>query len=142
MTPDEARSAVYSRFLDQWDDRTVVALEGREDDNSEPGPDVRWVRLSVRNLGGGQLTLGPTGGRKYRREASAFVQVFTPSSKGMGPGATLAHEARAILEGTTITVGTERVEFYDGTIREIPLGAGEKSLQVNVEVRFSYDETK
>lgn len=142
MTPDQARSAVYARFLDDWGTTTLVALEGRDSDVAEPGPGVSWVRVTFRNLGGGQLTLGPSGGRKYRRLASALVQVFTPASSGMGPGATLAHQARAIFEGKAIPVGSENVEFNDGAVREVPLERGEKSIQTNVEVSCTYDETK
>ena len=137
MTPDEARSAVYKRFKTQWADRTVLHREG-EAGFSEPPPGTAWVRLSFRNFGGGQRSLGPVGGRKYRRSASVFVQAFTPAVAGVGAGATLAHEARAILEG----VDVDGVAFDDGIITELPLGEGEKSYQTNVEVRATYDETK
>jgi hypothetical protein len=142
MTPDQARSAVYKEFALQWADRTVLHRDG-EAGFVEPNPGIAWVRLSFRNLGGGQLTLGPALGRKYRRTASAFVQVFTPPVQGVGVGATLAHDARAILEGVAIlAVGTERVEFNDGVVTESPFSEGEKFRQTNVEVRCSYDETK
>lgn len=137
MTPDQARAAVYKEFKTQWADRTVLHREG-EADFSEPPPGTVWARLSFRNLGGGQLTLGPLGGRKYRRLASAFVQVFSPVSLGLGVGATRAQEARAILEGRTV----DGVAFNDGTITEIPLDEGEKNYQTNVEVACTYDEDK
>jgi hypothetical protein len=136
VTPDEAREAVYAAFLTQWADQTPVALEGRKFDEPEPG--VSWVRLAFRNYGGGQHTLGPSAGRIFRRTGAALVQVFTPASKGMGPGATLAQAARAIFEGRTVGA----VQFNDGQVREIPLQGEEKSLQTNVEVRGTYDETK
>ena len=143
MTPDQARAAVYDEFLTQWADETPVILEGQAGPQAaEPEPGVKWVRVAFRNLGGGQLTLGASGGRKYRRDAAALVQVFVPSVAGTGPGATLAHAARAIFEGKAITVGSERVEFNDGRITEVPLSGGERSLQTNVEVRCTYDETK
>lgn len=136
MTPDAARKAVYDEFLSSWGATTPVTLEGELE--SEPGPGRPWARLSFRNLDGGQVTLGPSGGRVYRRVAAAFVQVFTPAARGMQAGATLAQQARAIFEGKRIG----EVEFNDGTVTEIPLAGGEKSLQTNVEVRCSYDEIK
>jgi len=137
VTPDEARAAVYVEFTSQWAGRTVLHRDG-EAGFSEPGPGTPWARLSFRNYGGGQLSLGPSGGRKYRRIGAAFVQVFTPAAQGTGVGATLAHEARAILEGRSIS----GVDFNDGIITETPLDAGEKNRQTNVEVRCTYDETK
>lgn len=144
MTPDEARASAYAAFLDEWGSTTLVQLEGR--DFSVPPPGTRWVRVSFRNYGGGQHTLGPpagsaeapAGGRIFRRVGAVLVQVFTPSSEGLGIGATLAHAARAIFEGRRVG----GVDFYDGQIRESPLGRGERSYQTNVEVRCSYDETK
>jgi hypothetical protein len=138
VTPDEARRAIYDEFLDQWD-QGVAALELEGEPFKEPGPGASWARLSFRQLGGGQLTLGPTGSRKYRRRAGAFVQVFVPATQGgMRLGASLAHDARAILEGRRVS----GVEFDDGQVSEIPLRRGEKSRQFNVEVRCTYDETK
>lgn len=137
MTPDEARSVVYIEFAAQWADRTPLHRDG-EAGFEQPPTGITWARLSFRNYGGGQLTLGPTGGRKYRRLGAAFVQVFAPAVKGIGVGATLAHEARAILEGRSIN----GVEFNDGIVTESPFAEGEKYRQTNVEVRCTYDETK
>lgn len=135
-TIDEARAAIYEEFLDQWGTTTPLALEGRA--FSEPPPGVSWARLSMRNLGGGQSTLGDAGARIFRREASVFVQVFTPVNAGMAEGATLAQSARAILEARRIG----GVELYDGVVNERPLAPGDKNAQINVEVRCTYDETK
>lgn len=137
MTPDQARAAIYTEFADQWAARTVLHREG-ELGFSEPAQGIPWARLSVRHTGGGQLTLGPLGGRKYRRRGLAIVQIFSPLASGMSVGATRAHEARAILEGRTV----DGVCFDDGVIQELPLGEGERSYQTNVEIEFTYDEDK
>lgn len=137
MTPDEARSAVYVEFAVQWADRTPLHRDG-EAGFVEPAPGTAWARLSFRNLAGGQTTMSPLGSRKYTRAAAAFVQVFTPAAAGVGIGATLAHEARAILEGRNVGA----VNFTDGTITESPFAEGEKSRQTNVEVRCTYPEDK
>ena len=137
MTPDEARAAAYTQFLTEWGTTSAVRLEGREE-AGEPAPGTTWVRLSFRNYGGGQQTLGPVGGRKYRRVGAALIQVFTPITAGPGLGATLAHAARAIFESRRFG----DLVFNNGTITEIPLQRGEKNHQTNVEVRCTYDEEK
>lgn len=138
MTPDQAASAIYAEFLAQWGTSTRVVLDG-QGDQTEPGPGVEWVRVSFRDYAGGQHTLGPIGSRKYRRLGAAWVQTFVPVERGRGRGTTLAHAARAILEGRTL--GLE-LSTYDGVVTQVPLPRGEKSYQTNVEVRVAYDETK
>jgi len=138
VTPFEVLDEVYRRFKAEWDaDDAAVLLEG--DGKPEPGPGSPWVRVSFRDYGGGQHTLGPEGARIYQRTGAAFVQVFTPSVQGPGLGATLAHRARAIFEGRRL--GPE-LTFLDGRVSEAPLSSGDRSYQTNVEVRCTYDETK
>lgn len=137
MTPVEFVEAVYQRFRTQWGATTQVHYDGHA--FTEPGPDVEWVRVSVQNLGGGQSTLGQTGGRKFERSASIFVQVFTPVTAGVGRGASLAQTARAIFEGTRLD---PEAWCFDGVLDEQPVRNTDKSRQVNVEISSAYLETK
>jgi hypothetical protein len=137
VTPDQARSAAYAQFLTDWAGRTLVQLEGREGTN-QPVLGQPWVRVAFRHLGGGQYTMGDQNQRVFRRVASVFVQVFTPSVTGMGSGATLAQAARAIFEGRRVSA----IDFNDGQVTELPLSSGDREYQTNVEVRGTYDETK
>ncbi len=133
-TIDQARTAVYDRFVAQWANRTPFTFENEKWE--EPKPDVDWVRVSVRNTGGGQETLGPKTQRKYRRRGSIFVQVFTPVAKGMKAGAGHAQAARAIFEGESFT----GIDANNGVIRES--GSDGKFYQTLVEVFFDYTEIK
>lgn len=138
MTPAELVEAVYQRFHTQWGATTpFVHYEGHPFE--EPGPDVEWARVSVRNTGGGQATLGMLGGRKYDRDVSVFVQVFTPVTGGVARGAILAQAARVIFEGVRLD---PEAWFFDGFIEEQPVRDGDKSRQTNVEVFGVYLETK
>lgn len=137
MTPDEYVEAVYQRFNSNWTGTTVVHYEGHP--FTEPAPDVEWARISVRNTGGGQSTLGQEGNRKYDRDVSVFIQVFTPVTAGVARGAILAQAARGIFEGVRLD---PEAWFNDGVIEEQPVRDGSKSRQVNVEVFGVYLETK
>lgn len=137
MTPDALREAVYQRFRANWSGTSQVHYEGMAFE--EPGTDVEWVRISVKNTGGGQTSLGVVGNRKYERDFSVFVQVFVPVIKGMERGAIHAQDARAIFEGVRLD---PEAWLFDGTISELPVRNGEKSRQINVEVFGNYLETK
>lgn len=133
-TLNEAREAVYDHFVTQWGTRTPYQLEGHV--FSEPDPPVEWARLSVRNLAGGQETLGPVGGREYLRQARAVLQVFTPADTGFTGSDGHAHFFRSIFEG----VPHATLDFLDGRTREGP-SDGKYSQQI-AEVDFTYYERK
>lgn len=137
MTPSELVEAVYQRFNSNWSATAFVHYEGHP--FTEPSVDTEWVRVSVRNTGSAQATLGAVGTRKYDREFSVFVQVFTPVVAGVARAATLAQTARAIYEGVRLD---DEAWMYAGEITELPVRDGYKSRQTNVEVFGIYLETK
>ena len=132
-TINEARQAIYARFISQWGTQTEFTFDNEP--FTEPVSDP-WVRLAVRNTDGGQETLGQSGNRRYTRDASIFVQVFTLIDTGTQEADTLARIARNIFEGERFS----GVFANDGTIREI--GPDGKWYQTNVEIAFFYDEIK
>lgn len=136
MTPDEACAALYAEFLDQWAARTPLELEGEP--FKTPAPGTTWARLSFRGLGGGQHTMGDESARIFRRRAAAVVNVFTPATAGMKTARTLAHAARAILEGRRV----EGLDFLSGQVTETPLDKSQRNRQIDVVVECTYDETK
>jgi len=137
MTPDGLRTAAYEQFYANWSGTSVVHYEGHP--FTEPGPDVEWARISVRNTGGGQTSIGPVGNRKYERDFSVFVQVFVPVTGGMKSGSELAQQARAIFEGVRLD---PEAYLNNGLITEQPIREGDKSRQINVEVLGKYLEAK
>lgn len=136
-TLTEAREAVYKKFVDTWGTRTVFQLENELFE--EPGPDTAWVRVSVNHLDqGGQETLGPKGSRKYRRLASAFVQIFTPVNAGMQAADGHIEVVKTMFEGESF----DGLDFNDTLVREN--GPTEDRLwnQVTTESQFAYEEVK
>ena len=138
VTLPEARERVYQRWVDNVPTALTDAWTFENEDFDEPAEDTSWARVSVRDLGGGQNTLGPIGGRKFRRTAAVAIQVFTPRGSGMGTGDSLAHTVRGIFEGVSFS----GLDFNNGVVSEIPPDDDDKFVQHNVVVSFDYDETK
>jgi hypothetical protein len=141
-TINEAREAVYQAFDATWANRTPRQLEGIP--FSEPGPDVSWIRVVVRNIGGTTETMGDLNNKKHRRNALVIMSIFTPADQGMKTGDEHAKFALDIFESRNITVpgDPERLDFIAGVVREIPLDEDAKSRQINVEVPFDFTEIK
>lgn len=132
-TINEARETVYERVRDLWTD-TVFTFEGDEFKEPESDP---WLRVSVRQRGGGQSTLGGVGNRRFRREASVHGQVFVPLQEGLKQNDTLAKTFNDLFEGVPRISG---LEFGNGGVSEI--GPSGNKQQYNVEIEFSYQERK
>lgn len=109
----DVREAVYARFDTLWTSTPFVF--DNVDTNLDEGESA-WARLVVRELGGGQDTLGVSGNRKYRRVFSIFLQIFTPTNDGMKQAGQLAEEARSIFEG----VSFGDLDMNDVSIRDLP----------------------
>lgn len=135
-TLNQAREAVEQRFVTQWANRTLFAFEN-EDFKTPEDPQKDWVRVVVRNIGGGAETIGPIGGRKYRRKALTFVQIFTPVNRGLKIPDGHAQAARAIFEG----VSFNGLDFDDSFATELGSRDG-KWNQMNFEARFAYEEVR
>ncbi len=132
-TLNEAREAVYSRFVAQWGTTTPVVFD--DEDLEEPA-DLPWVRLAVRSMSRGQETLGRVGNRKFRSAARVFVQVYTRTNTGVKQGDTLATQAKDIFEATSFS----GLDFNDGVVRET--GPDGKWYQHVAEIVFDYEEIK
>lgn len=133
-TINEVREAIYSRFNTQWGTRTAFTFDNeRFDSEKQTDP---WVRLSVRHVGGGQDTLGPPGGRKYRRKGQVFLQIFTAVDEGLSVADGHAQFAKPIFEGVSFS----GVDFMDFRVREV--GPDGKWFQTLVEWDFDYDEIR
>ena len=141
-TFDEAREACYQEFNTVWADRTPSQLEGVP--FTEPGPDVEWARIVVRNFSGTTETLGDPGNKKHRRNGSVIMTIFTPADQGMKSGAVHAQFALDIFESKNITVpsSTERLDFTAGDTRELPLDEDDKSRMTEVEIPFDFTQTR
>lgn len=133
-TIDQARAAVQTRWIQQWGNTTPYVFENEA--GKEPSTAVPWVRVSFRNLGGTQHSLGGIGNRVWQRDARVFIQVMAPANKGMQGGADIAQQARAVFEGERLG----ELICYEGNVRETkPDGKWYVTL---IEIRAQYYEKK
>jgi len=132
-TENEAREAVYKRFVDNWGGASPYVFEN-EKFQADPAAD--WVRLSFRNTNSNQGTLGATGNKRYERDASIFLQIFTLVNTGTKNIDTLVRTFRSIFEGTRFSgVAVNNVVSREGK-------EDGKFKQTTVEAFSQYFETK
>jgi len=132
LTLPGAREAVHLKFKTDWGTRTPYVFEN--EDYAEPS--VSWVRVTVRSLGGGQETLGPVLGRKYRRSARVVVQIFTPVNQGKAESDGHVAAVVAIFEGKSFS----GLDFNNSTWRE-SVSDGKWDVTI-VDSFFDYEELK
>ncbi len=131
-TINEAREAIYDRFVTAWGSTTPLTF----DSENFAAPDEPWARLTVRNSGSTQRTLGSPGNRRFRRVGSVFIQLFDLVDEGLANLDSLSRDARGVFEG----VSFDGLDFTNVVIRES--GADGKWFQFVVEAFFDYEETK
>lgn len=135
---DAAQEAAFQQFNDNWTatplGQVVFENEGEDDIDNQA---AEWVRVSVRELGGGRENIAPKGSRKYRRAASVFVQCFVPVDAGARRAKQLAEAARLIFEGESLASG---LDFNDGEVRD--LGPDDKWQQAVMEAAFLFTKVK
>lgn len=132
-TLNDAKKSVYDRFILLWAAITPIALDNEE---LEEPPESAWVRVTVRQVGRLQDTLGATGNRKMRSTANAFVQVYTRTNQGTSEGDLLAQTARDIFDA----VSFDGLDFLAADISEE--GVDEKWYVHLVSAEFDYEQIK
>ena len=130
----QANEAVYSRFKEEWDDRTPYLFDNEKSDEPIPLP---WVRLVTREVEGTQETLGEPGNRRFLRRSTVIVQIFTQMNSGVKDADEMAAFIRGIFEGKSF----DGLWFFHGTVRELGI-TQEQMHQTNLEIRFDYEERK
>lgn len=136
MTFNEAREIIYQHFADNWSPPSPAVPYKFDGESYDPTGVLEWVRLVVRQTGGGQHTLGKTGNRIFRRRGIVLVQLQAPVDRGLLRLDELGQEALGILEGKTIS----QVSLLNGNYQEKgPDGTWETG---SVTVSFTYDELK
>ncbi len=134
-TLNEAKEAAYQQFISNYNG---VPLERIVFDDEAPPDDKggSWVRVSVKNRGRKQETMGKKTNRRFKSAASVFVQVYTETDKGVKQSDTLATEAADVFEGESFS----GLDFREAVIRET--GPDGKWYQELVEAEFDYYEIK
>lgn len=134
-TLNEAREAVYQRFVDNFTGVAASRITFDSEDFDPPSTGS-WVRLAVRSVGRTQRTLGRETNRKFRSQAVVFVQIFSEANAGTQSADALAKEAADIYEGVRFS----GLAFQVASVREA--GPDKRWYQMVVEADFDYDETK
>lgn len=142
-TMNEARAAAYERFLAEWPVLEPDTPFCFDDETLDPGTDAdgvprSWARCSVRNLAGGQETIGTAGNRKYRRNAMVRVEVYTAPGTGQEEADLLCQSALTLYEGRQLA----GVLTYDGQTAEAGLVDNGTWKLSTVQVTFDYEEIK
>lgn len=138
-THEEAKEAVAQLFKSIWTDNLGWTFQlGNEQFTIPSGNRVAWARLIFRHQGSTQYTFGQDGCRKFKRNATAFIQIFTLAGGGEQESAQLVDAILTGFEGVRIVDTT--VCFLDVIPREV--GPSGKWYQVTVDVNFEYTETK
>lgn len=131
---NEAKEAVYSRFTTQWAAGSNLPFcFGNE---AFDPPTTAWVRLVVRHTAGQQDTLGPEGGRRFRRLGNIIAQVFVPIDTGEQDADAYGREITGIFEGTSFDgVSCQAADYQE-------IGPDGKWFQANITVPLWAEETK
>ena len=140
MTPNEAREILYQYLVDNWAPPNPAVPYTFDNESYDATGKDEYIRLYVRQSGGGQQTLGRPSQREFRRRGFVLVQIFVLADRGLLRLDALGKTALDLYEGKTI----DQVALHDGQYRERP--EENKSdgtwLRGMVTVAFTYDETK
>lgn len=134
----DARETIYQRFATQWGATTAYVFDNEK---FEPPVATSWVRVAVRHR---NSTLEAIGGpglgglNTFQRTGVVSIQVFVPLDSGLRGADTLAQQARAIFEGTTLA--SNSIRFTNSDVFEA--GPSNGWFLVTVLVQFQYDERK
>lgn len=146
LTFAQARDEILTLFKTAWD-AGASGVEVVYDDTPTDKPSAAqlanenataWARVTLRHSIGRQASLsGAQAVRRWEREGTLFVQIFTSYGTGLQTADTLAKVAVDALEGATTPGG---VWFRDVSFREV--GIDGPWYQTNVVATFQYDEVK
>lgn len=139
-TLNQARAAVYRRFLEEWVDGQEPLTAFCFDNEVLDGDNLRWARCSVRSVVGGAETLGAIGNRKFKRQALARVEIYVEPGTGLKDGDALVKVAMDMFEGRSL-LGTT-VKLYDATSAEVGLVDDGRWFLLTVQAYFDHHEIK
>lgn len=132
MTYIEARDEMFAVFQAVWSQLGYYAAY--QDIPATPPSDQIWARVTLRHSTGGAASLtGALGKRRFTRNGTLYIQVFTPS----GDGSTAGYTTSALLtDAYEKAIGC--VRYRNVRINEV--GTSGAFDQINVMADFTYDE--
>lgn len=142
-TMTEARNEIHEAFQTVWDAGSpplnggVAPPISYDADAFDTPTATTWARIRIRHDQGEQATLGGPATRRFNKQGSVIVSIFTPVSTSLdtSKGEALAILAKTAFEGKATP---SQVWFRDVTINEI--GVEESWFQIDVIASFNYDE--
>lgn len=137
-TQNEAREAIYGRFISAWGTETPYVFGNEQYTPPAPagGAASSWVRLLVRETKSEQYTLGAVGQRKFRRQGQIILMIYALANAGEKRSDVLAQKFRDIFEGADI----DDVRCFDAHV--IEQGNEGAWYRVNAFCRFDFYEIK
>ena len=144
-TINEARETVYARVALLWTD-TVFTFEG---DRFVKPKDAAWLEVAVRQITGGQETIGGPGKRLFTRKAKIFSSIQSPIGSGLKGNDLLSTTFLNLFEAQRVG----DLEFFDGEILEVGTegkrasgarfqASGAAEQKYTIEIEFNYHERK
>ncbi|QBQ71180.1 tail terminator protein [Shewanella phage S0112] len=138
-TLNQARKAIYNRFIAAWGSTTEFVLYPEVYKGGDETADQEWVAVSTRHLPTPPATLGRKTTRRFTRSGIIFIQVFTPRNIGTSRIEELCEIAKEIFEGVRFDgVWTNQVTISE----EDPDASAQKNLYYLVQCQFNYEEVK
>ena len=134
MTPAEARNAIVSRYLTEFNGQFPIAIDNREFE--APETPEKWTRIAVRFSSGNQSSLGQDGNRKFEKRGLVFIQVFTPSGEGTDNNDSLAKLILDLMDGERL----DNLWLFNGRINTI--GNDGAYFQQNIILDFTFEEIR
>jgi hypothetical protein len=133
MTLNEVRKIIYQHFLGAWNNQTPVDFANEKFVQPLLEP---WVRITIKSQPSMQVTIGPTGYRKFRRSGILFAQVFTPIETGANQADDLAEEIRDVFEAIRLSgIWFQQTDIFE----QDPNG---KWYSYTIQTPFTYEDQK
>ena len=114
MTPADAHKAIYQTWMSTWHtlaggSQAAPTVPYAIDNRKLAQPAEKFALVSIVNIGGDQVTMGPVGRRRFERLGFIDVRLFGPRDQGRGPLDALAEHVRTIYESTRLgAIGDDR----------------------------------
>lgn len=130
MNFKQAEAAIRDYFNTGWNDLTPIAWP----DLPFNQPSTIWVRFTMKNNIGEQVSIGDVGNNYHRRQGIVTIQIFQPQGQGTTDARTKADVAADIfIENALSGMIFKKVNARD-------IGAdGQGWYQYNVTAEYQYD---
>lgn len=135
LSVKDAANAMVEEFISSWAGQTAVLLENQNE--TPPGADLPWVRVSVAHDDGRWGAVGgQPGNRLFKRSGRFIVNVFVPKGTATNQLDDLSYDALLVFEGRTLGA----ISFENSRITAVPISTDWKFAQADVIHNFSYDD--